>query len=707
MYVYPPNNYQNLTNQSGSDLASIFILIAIIIAVAAVSTGIYYGVKSYNTNTPPPTPPSTNTCEEGKTYDNNFKKCLRTCPSGYERIDDKDDCYIICENDKTRCGKNECIDLSQQSCIDDKSCKIQQIRNYKENSVSKKECCKDNEYVNKVKDSSDQICSTCDNTICGDKCCPKEIRSINPSSKDPFDDGSFENKNPGPICVNSKMCCDQNFISTDNICCQTPLCGTDCCDDNEGCYEGKCKTICGDAFCTDTEVCLDNGLGSQKCIPKGCAWNDIHYDPTTVTSYFTKENKPTFYTNNDFVENKYVIPTCSVSPYLQKTWWSSYLVSPNPNTPLYVTKDSIARQLQSKVMSTLDDKSNPKCQDPLACFDKIYQKGVTNVKDLTSVNDITVSGNKCIGKLSCDIRLPKISDIQNKCPIRNVDGTFSSQCCGDPNNFKGEVCPDSQICFYDGLNKCYSAVRDQNEYNISYCSGGIASVKDKQIVCDCRNLGSNRYGEKCDLTRGNCNNSGIPNNNTGNLICTCDINSGVEGKYCGTVILPPDSRPDSMGDGSGCGNLIILPGPGVTFSEVSCEYFSYVLTSPSGKISLNSLNSAVGGGCSEKIIDKVKTLGGIIAGGSFTPLIMAPWNMSLTFNINYYNGKIKKNVHLIKAPCLFKSSNAYFDNKFFEPSENSYKFFYGNWTVGLGVADVLVIYQDQNLRQEASLIESS
>ena len=487
MYGYPPNNYQNLTNQSGSDLASIFILLAILIAVAAVSTGIYYGVKAFNSTNTSPT--STNTCEKGKTYDTVYKKCLRTCPTGYEPIDDKDDCYIICEKGKTRCGKNECIDLSLQSCIDDKSCNIYNVRNYKENSVSKQECCKDNEYVNKVKDSSDQICSTCDNTICGDKCCPKEIRLVNPSSKDPFDTELFENKNPGPICVNSSICCDQNFISSDGKCCQTPLCGTYCCDVNEGCYEGKCKTICGDAFCTDTEVCLDNGLGSQKCIPKGCAWNDIHYDPTTVTSYFTKENKPTFYTNNDFVENKYVIPTCSVSPYLQKTWWGSYLESPKLNTPLYVTKDSTTRQLQSIVMSTLDDKSNPKCQDRLACFDKIYQKGVTNVKDLTSVNDITVSGNKCIGKLSCDIRLPTISDIKNECPIRNVDGTFSSQCCGDPNNFKGEVCPDSQICFYDkddGLNKCYSAGRD--EYN-KYCNGGRASVNNKQIVCDCSNLG--------------------------------------------------------------------------------------------------------------------------------------------------------------------------------------------------------------------------
>lgn len=472
MYVYPPNNYQNLTNQSGSDLASIFILLAILIAVAAVSTGIYYGVKAFNSTNTSPT--STNTCEKGKTYDTVYKKCLRTCPTGYEPIDDKDDCYIICEKGKTRCGKNECIDLSLQSCIDDKSCNIYNVRNYKENSVSKQECCKDNEYVNKVKDSSDQICSTCDNTICGDKCCPKEIRLVNPSSKDPFDTELFENKNPGPICVNSSICCDQNFISSDGKCCQTPLCGTNkkCCADNERCVEGECKTICGDTACSkDTEVCVDNGLGSQKCIPKGCPWLNISYDPSRVSSYFTNENKPAFYTNHDsIITNKYVIPTCSV-------------INSLTNTPLYVTKGSSSKLLQSRVMSTLEVGSNPKCQDPLACFNKIYEKGVT------SVNDFSVLGNNCSGKMSCDTTLPKISDIQNECPIRNVDGTFSSQCCGDPNNFKGEVCPDSQICFYDkddGLNKCYSAGRD--EYNKS-CNGGRASVNNKQIVCDCSNLG--------------------------------------------------------------------------------------------------------------------------------------------------------------------------------------------------------------------------
>ena len=491
MYAQQPN-YQ-ISDQSGDKSLENFLLTLLaFIVLVSIGTGIYFGVKAFNsTKTSDPT--STNTCETGKTYDTVYKKCLRTCPTGFEPIDDKDDCYIICENGKTRCGKNECIDLSQQSCIDDKSCKIQNVRNYKENSVSKQECCKDNEYVNNVKDSTDQICSSCDNTICGNQCCPKEIRSVNPSSKDPFDTELFENKNPGPICVNSKMCCDQNFISN-NICCQTPLCGTNCCDVNEGCYEGKCKTKCGEAFCSDTEVCLE-GLGSKKCIPEGCPWNDIYYDPKTVTSYFTEENKPTFYTSKDFFKNKYVIPTCSVSPYSSTSWlgWSS-TVTPEPNTPLYVTKDSSARKLQSKVMTTLDDKSNPKCLDPLACFQKIYQKGVTNVKDLTNVNvnDLTVSGNTCTGKLSCDIRLPTIADIENKCPIRDDKANFSLQCCGDPNDFKGEVCPDSQVCFYDNkdsLNKCYSAVRDQTIYNTKYCNGGRASVNNKQIVCDCTNLG--------------------------------------------------------------------------------------------------------------------------------------------------------------------------------------------------------------------------
>lgn len=707
MYAQQPNYYQ-ISDQSGDKSLSTFLLTLLIVIVAvSIGTGVYYAVNAYNsTNT---SAPSTNTCEEGKTYDTVYKKCLRTCPTGFEPIDDKDDCYIICENGKTRCGKDECIDLSQQSCIDNKSCKIQNVRNYKENSVSKQECCKDNEYVNNVKDSTDQICSSCDNTICGNQCCPKEIRSVNPSSKDPFDTTDFINKNPGPICVNSKMCCDQTFISSDNKCCQIPLCGTVCCDNNEGCYEGKCKTKCGEAFCSDTEVCLEDGLDSKKCIPKGCPWNDIYYDPQTVTSYFTEENKPKFYTNNDFVQNKYVIPTCSVSPYLQTSWWGGWssTVTPEPNTPLYVTKDSSARQLQSRVMTTLDDKSNlnQKCLDPLACFQKIYQKSVTNVKDLTNVNvnDLTVSGNTCTGKLSCDIRLPTIADIKNKCPIRDEKGNFSLQCCGDPNEFKGEVCPNSQVCFYDNdkkINKCYSASRDQTAYNNTYCNGGFASVDNKKIMCDCSKLGSNIFGMKCNLTRKDCSNSGIPSDNTGNLICTCDLNSGVTGQYCDIVIPPPSSRPESM-VGGGCSNLIVIPGPGVTFSDVSCEYFSYILTSPNGpkRLSGSTTANAVLGSISNssEIIDKVKDLGGIISGGSFTPVLTIPWNMSLTFNINYYNGKVIRGVHLIKAPCFLASSNAYFDTNYFMPSENSYKFFYGNFDSGVGVADVLYIYQDQNL----------
>ena len=131
MYAQQPN-YQ-ISDQSGDKSLENFLLTLLaFIVLVSIGTGIYFGVKAFNsTKTSDPT--STNTCETGKTYDTVYKKCLRTCPTGFEPIDDKDDCYIICENGKTRCGKNECIDLSQQSCIDDKSCKIQNVRNYKEN----------------------------------------------------------------------------------------------------------------------------------------------------------------------------------------------------------------------------------------------------------------------------------------------------------------------------------------------------------------------------------------------------------------------------------------------------------------------------------------------------------------------------------------------------------------------------------------------
>ena len=92
-------------------------------------------------------------------------------------------------------------------------------------------------------------------------------------------------------CIDGKPCVFANIkkVGTNDVCCSSEqLCGPNCCPSGQKCVDkskGICAVPCGDKYCDDTQMCLtDDTTKRGYCSKKGCAWNNIKYDPPTLNN---------------------------------------------------------------------------------------------------------------------------------------------------------------------------------------------------------------------------------------------------------------------------------------------------------------------------------------------------------------------------------------------------------------------------------------
>ena len=229
------------------------------------------------------------------------------------------------------------------------------------------------------------------------------------------------------------------------------------------------------------------------------------------------------------------------------------------NQPNLSYSRAVGKKLFSSNSAQFADTS--KC-DYLTCLNEMANPSVSDI--YYDNNGACVALQQCNHQIGLSNNVQSYDEFGNKILTgnNNIDWTsdFQPNCTSQDaanqcQNYSGYVCTNGKLV-------------DPNVY----CNNNVTADSNGNCVCAFAQTGETQYyGHKCNLTRKNCNNYGIPSDNLdGILSCKCDDNSGFGGPYCNKILDIPQSLPSEVKNRvlySSCSDLLLIPGPGVTFKS--------------------------------------------------------------------------------------------------------------------------------------------
>ena len=623
-------------------------------------------------------------CTSSQIYDENYKggACRKNCqfPSIWSSV--SEDCITCIEGEVYDPVAGICV----QGCINDSDCGSASgsgpNRIYKTKCVAGKccdtpcltkdgyKCCQN---CNQDPLNAEQNICCSPSQICQDSngnttCCSGTSICINNQCLQPCGPGDERNIK----CEQNQKCVVVgNVDSTSNLATQAKTNSNiiydtntknlyTCVNTDTGCYKGnqyavppainnhypcfqidKTDTATGLGFCSAKELGNTNGIDLCKTFKNKnecngnntCYWYDVLQEMKDEPSQMKLNNimKQTFNQNN------------------------GYYCADDPNL-------SYGRAVGKQLFSQNVQNSTKSC-DYLTCVNELANPSVSDIY----YNDKT---GACVGIQQCNRQDGLTNQVQsydqygNQILQENNNPDWTSnfpESCDTPeavrqcSNFITET---SNICI-DGR------IIDAK----AYCNNNGTSDPFGNCICSIAKPGDTQYyGRRCNLTRAQCNNSGIPSDVSGNVVtCTCDANSGLTGANCNTVKDIPQSLPSDVPDliRSGCGSLLLIPGPGVTFTSYNVV---------NGYDRTGFVNTFWSQTPSQTISDYSKNIGGIyVSEGN---------GVRVTVTINFKNNNSNTTLDFVQNICGTEAPTPWRDR--INPVDiNNYYFqsgrFFGNY----------------------------
>ena len=441
-----------------------------------------------------------------------------TCPRG-KILNAYGKCITPCLNGMVACGKDGvCFQPTQNVCHAGNICPTNKVCVTK----NKSKCC------GKTERCVNGACVECKgNLACpaefGDKCCGDE---------------SME------CTTNSPFCCKKDYVYTQNQekhCCDTPVCGKNCCTRDEICCKDEsgawvCKTKCGstsdcDQACTKGLTCLKSsfkkGSGNRLpekekkfvCYKKGCSFEDVTYSPLNI---------------NEKSDNAGV-PTCQIGD--------------SPSVVVSLNNPGQPSGTYLKTASVHFDNTSPTKCDEGSCFKKFANDAGVNKVDFNS------DSRTCTATYDCNTYLPDGAVEKISCPTAD-----SLRCCvmppggESPGSFTGQVCPEKEMCVMndgnDGIGTCRTSVDN--------CQlGTLQKDPTKKLYgkCVCNaNIGWDEYGLCTNPAKppGGWPNPALPREGDANKFWVCPAPGGTITKVSHSATDFDISKLSSRGIYKGC-----------------------------------------------------------------------------------------------------------------------------------------------------------